>query len=257
MPPLTLNTYLILCPMLFLAAFIDSAAGGGGLISIPSYIVAGFPVHFAQGTNKFTSGASALFSSIRYFRGGKVALSPALFASAGALSGSWAGVKIALFLSNEVFQAVLLVLLPAVGVFVIFYQEKISVRQESLALPVGKRNTLSVVIGFFIGVYEGFFGAGSGTFLILAFNMILGLELLTACGSARVVNMAANMASLLIFMLNGKVFWEVALPCALFSIAGGQLGTRLAVSKGAKFIRPAMALIVALLFTKLLYEFLF
>ena len=119
---ITSSTYLMLCPMLFLAAFIDSAAGGGGLISIPSYLAAGFPVHFAYGTNKFTSGAAAVFSSIRYFKNGKVAVLPALFASGGALAGSWIGAEFALFLSGDVLHKVLLVLLPLVALFVVFYR---------------------------------------------------------------------------------------------------------------------------------------
>jgi uncharacterized membrane protein YfcA len=244
--------------MLFLAAFIDSAAGGGGLVSIPSYLAAGFPVHFAYGTNKFTSGAAAVFSSIRYFKNGKVAVLPALFASAGALAGSWAGAKFALFLSADVLHKVLLVLLPLVALFVVFYRREASVSGENTAMTTKKTKKtmiLSFLVGTVLGAYEGFFGPGTGTFLILAFNTVLGLELLTACGSARVVNMAGNVAALLTFIANGKVVWEAALPCALCAIAGGQVGTRLVVRKGAKFVRPAMLVVIGMLLAKLLYDF--
>jgi uncharacterized membrane protein YfcA len=242
--------------MLFLAAFIDSVAGGGGLISIPSYLAVGFPVHFAYGTNKFTSGAAAMCSSIRYFKDGKVATLPALFASAGALVGSWIGAKFALFLSGDVLHKVLLALLPLVALFVVFYRKDTPVFGENTVMTTKKTLILSLLLGTLLGAYEGFFGPGTGTFLILAFNTVLGLDLLTACGSARVVNMAANIAALLTFIVNGKVVWEAVLPCTLFSIAGGQFGTRLAVYKGAKFVRPAMLAVVGMLFAKLLYDFL-
>jgi uncharacterized membrane protein YfcA len=240
--------------MLFLAAFVDSAAGGGGLISIPSYLIAGFPIHLAYGSNKFTSGASAVFSSVQYFRNGEVALFPVCWASAGALLGAWAGVRLALFLSDEALRALFLVLLPVVAVFIAFQQSKASAARPNPTMPTGKTAFLSLVIGAAIGVYEGVFGPGSGTLLILAFNMCLGLELLTACGSARAVNMAANVTAVLTFVAEGKVLWEVALPCALFSIAGGQLGTRLAIRQGARFVRPLMLVVVALLFARLLYN---
>jgi uncharacterized membrane protein YfcA len=246
--------------MLFLASFVDSVAGGGGLISIPSWLAAGFPVHFAYGTNKFTSGAAALSSSIRYFRSGKISLPVACFAAAGALGGSWLGARLVLFLSDEVLRVTLLVLLPIVGTFTLLCRRN-APTEESPAMALAenaeaeKKRFLSFLIGLVIGAYEGFFGPGSGTFLILAFNFLLGMELLTACGTARLVNLAANLAALLTFVAESRVVWEVAVPCALFSIAGGRFGARCAITRGAKFVRPLMAFVMVLLFAKLLYDF--
>ncbi|QQO08501.1 sulfite exporter TauE/SafE family protein [Breznakiella homolactica] len=252
---ITWQTALILFPMLFLAAFVDSAAGGGALISLPAYMFAGFPVHYVYGTNKFSAGMAALFSTGRYLKNGKIAFLPTLCACAGAALGSWLGAKIVLMLDAVLLQYIFTILLPIAGIFIIVYQIKKPEKHEPREIPRNREIVLSLIIGLGIGAYDGFFGPGTGTFLILAFNGILGMEIITAAGSARTVNLSSNIAALITYIAGGKVIWAAAIPGAVFAILGGQLGTYFAVKKGARFIRPLMIVVVVLLMAKVVYDF--
>lgn len=114
--------------------------------------------------------------------------------------------------------------------------------------------TVSAVIGFVIGVYDGFFGPGTGTFLMLGFTVFIGFDLLTATGNAKVINLASNMGALVTFAVNGAVWWQVGLPTAVFCMLGNLIGARLAVKRGTKAIRPMLLIVLAILTLKLVYD---
>ena len=255
MPEISIWTFVILCPILFLAAFVDSAAGGGGLISLPGYFFAGFPMLNAYGTNKFTAGMGATFSSVQYLKSKKVDLKPTLAACVTSLLGSFTGTRLAILLGNQILQLIMLILLPTAGVSILILQAKKKTKDEGFFVPDEKRVFRAVFIGLLMGFYDGFFGPGTGTFLILLLNGALGMELVIACGSARVINMSSNIASMITYIINGKVVWAVIIPCMLCSILGGQLGTRLAIKNGAKFVRPIIVIMIVLLMTKVVYDF--
>ena len=255
MPEMTLSGACVLFSLLFLAAFVDSAAGGGALISLPAYLLTGMPIHSVYGTNKFTAGMAALFSTGRYLRSGKILLLPTACACLGAVLGSWLGASLVLLIDEALLRTTLLVLLPIAGVFIVLNQRKPPEAQERKALSRRVTVALSLTAGFLCGLYDGFFGPGTGTFLILAFNGILGMEIVTAAGSARTVNLAANAAALLAYMAGDKVVWAVAIPGAVFSVLGGQMGTFFAVKQGARLIRPLMVAVVVLLMAKVAWDF--
>ena len=248
---------LILFPLLFLAAFLDSAAGGGALISLPAYMLAGFPPHVCSATNKVSAGISALFSTARYIKNGKVVWRPVVFACVGALIGSTVGAKVALLLDESLLLTIMLVSLPIVGAVLIASQFRKPKEQEQPEQKMPDRwvPLVSLAVGLAVGFYDGFFGPGAGTFLIFAFNGLLGMELISAAGSARTVNFASNVASVITYAMGGKVLWMVGLPAAIFSTAGGQLGTYFAMKKGAKFIRPLMIVVVVCLISKVAFDF--
>lgn len=254
---LTWQSGLILFPLLFLAAFVDCAAGGGALISLPAYMLAGFPIHYVYGTNKFTAGMAALFSTANYLRHGKIAFLPTACACAGALAGSWLGASIVLRLDPGLLKTIMTILLPIAGVLIIIYQIKAPANPPPREVPRGRTIVLSLVIGFLIGMYDGFFGPGTGTFLILAFTGILGMEIVTAAGSSRTVNLASCAAALATYIAGGKVIWAAAVPGAVFAVLGGLLGTYFAVKKGARFIRPLMIAVVVLLMVKVIWDYFF
>ena len=256
MSELTLQGALILFPLLFLAAFLDSAAGGGALISLPAYMLAGFPPHVCSATNKVSAGISALFSTARYVKSGKVLWRPVIFACVGALIGSAVGAKVALLLDEALLLTIMLIALPVVGIVLIASQfRKPKEGEVEQKLPDKWVPLVSLVVGLAVGFYDGFFGPGAGTFLIFAFNGLLGMELIMAAGSARTVNFASNVASVITYAMGGKVLWMVGLPAAIFSTAGGQLGTYFAMKKGAKFIRPLMIVVVVCLISKVAFDF--
>ena len=249
---LTPRVYLIVLPLVFLAALVDAIAGGGGLISLPAYTVAGLNYDFASGNNKFTSTFGTLMATIRYYRSGKLLVIPALIAAMAALPGSWLGTRAAMALGSRVMQIFMLFAIPIVGGLVLFNRKA---REESR--PVTKRQyPICVLIGLAIGFYDGFFGPGTGTFLIVLFTHLLGMDMVTASATAKPVNLFSNIASLATRIAAGNVLFALAFPAMACSVMGGWLGAKLALTKGARLIRFVMLGVLALLTVRLAMEWL-
>lgn len=246
---------LIVCPMVFLASFVDSIAGGGGLISLPAYLFAGLPVHVAAATNKFSACVGTICATIKFFLSGKIVLTTAVPSAIGALIGSPIGTNIALHISEDVLNLILLIALPCVGLFMVLRRD---LGAETVEKQLSNRRAVltSLLIGFVIGCYDGLIGPGTGTFLILAFTTFLGYDLLLSSGCAKVANSASNCASMVVFFMNGKVLLPVGIPAALFSIAGSQVGSRLAIQGGTRIVRILIFIVLGLLIVKTLSGFL-
>lgn len=250
-----LRTCLIVCPLIFLGAFIDSIAGGGGIITLPAYLLAGFPAHLAAGTNKLVASCGAVTASTKYFRSGTVNLRIAAFAAAGSLLGGMLGAKLALLVSEQTLKLIILVALPLVAIFLVTRKD-FGKEPAERGLSARIQALLSSTIGLIIGCYDGMVGPGTGTFLILFFTGVLGLDLLTSSSCARVANTASNLASCAVFVISGQVRYDVAVPAAVCSILGSYLGARHAVRGGSKSIRKMMFVVLGLLFLKLGYDYL-
>lgn len=246
-------TYLIICPLVFLGGFIDSVAGGGGLITLPAYLMAGLPVHLAAGTNKVVAGIGTATATAKYFRSGKVKLRIALWAAAGALVGASVGAEIAQLLSDALLQGLMLVALPLVAVFLAFRKDFGKETEERTYSPRYER-WVSLLIGLGIGLYDGLIGPGTGTFLIMAFTALLSLDMVTASGCAKVGNLASNVAAAVSFILDGSVLWVLVVPAALCSVAGNYCGALYAIRGGGKKIRGMIFVVLGLLFAKMLWE---
>jgi len=242
---------LVVCPLVFFASFVDAIAGGGGLISLPAYFFTGMPAHMAIGSNKFSSAVGTAFSTARFIRSGNLHLRIALETAVVAFLGSTLGARLALYASDYALRIFMLVTLPCVAIFVLFNRRQIS--DESRFERYGLPRVLCgvVLIGFSIGIYDGFFGPGTGTFLIIAFTTLLGFDLKRACGNTKIVNLTTNVAALFVFISSGQVAYAVAIPATLFSIAGHWLGSGMALKNGAKFIRPVMVAVLCLLLFKI------
>lgn len=250
----TLNMYLIVLPMVFLASLVDAIAGGGGLISLPAYTLAGLDFNYASGCNKFSSTFGTLVATIRYYRSGKLLVLPALFSVAGALPGSWLGTRVAMELGNEMMNGFMVFAIPVVGVLVLF---KGKGPQKAQKVPLTqKTHLICVVTGLVIGFYDGFFGPGTGTFLIILYTWLLGMDMVSASATAKPVNLASNIASLATRIAAGNVFYPLAVPAMLCSITGGWLGSKLALVRGARLIRYVMLGVLVLLTIKLAVEWL-
>ncbi len=248
----TPTMYLLVLPLVFLAAVVDAIAGGGGLISLPAYTVAGLDYDFASGNNKFSSTFGTLVATIRYARSGAVQPVPAAIAAALALPGSWLGTRAAMALGNRVMHIFMVFAIPVVGALVL-----LEGRRPQRARPFTRRQTpLCAVIGLAIGFYDGFFGPGTGTMLILLFTWLLGMDMVTASATAKPVNLASNISSLVTRLAAGNVIFALALPAVCCSIAGGWLGAKLALTRGAKLIRVVMLFVLALLTVRLAVEWL-
>lgn len=250
----TLQQIAIVCPLVFLAGFVDSIAGGGGLISLPAYYLTGLPAHFCLGSNKFSSCTGTLFSTGRFLRSGNFHLRTALTSAGFALLGSFLGAKLTLILDDHALRVAMLILLPVAAVFILFRGRQKTDENHFDQISRGKATLLSGIIGLIIGAYDGFFGPGTGTFLILAFTTILRFDMKTACGNTKVVNLSSNLAALVTFIAAGTIQYSLAVPAAVCSMAGHWIGSGLAIKRGAKFIRPVMLFVLILLFSKLVFD---
>ncbi len=246
------HIWLIVCPLVFLGGIIDAVAGGGGLITLPSYLLAGLPAHIASGTNKCGNAFGTFLSTGRFLKRGDVHIPSAIAGAAGALIGAWAGVQLNLIMPEQMLYYIMLAVVPVMAVFLLlkrnFGQEDRSGELSKCQLVV-----MAAGIGLIIGGYDGFFGPGAGTFLMLAFTGLCRFDLLTASGNTKVANSASNLASLITFALAGKVMWSVGIPAALCGIAGNYVGSSLALKGGAKIIRPMFFVVLGLLLIRLVY----
>ncbi|MBN1040103.1 TSUP family transporter [Clostridium sp. ZS1] len=247
-----MEVLLIICPLVFLAGIIDAVAGGGGIISLPAYIFAGIPIHIAYGTNKFASCIGTSISSIKFFRSGNIKIKPALLSAAGALIGSWFGAQIVLLLNEKYLNYCLIIILPIVSLFLLF-NRNFGIKNKK-EISNKKLYILSFIIGLLLGAYDGFFGPGTGTFLVICFTGILGFNLITASGNAKIVNLASNFSALIAYILGGKVMFSIGVPAAVCAIAGNYLGAHLAIKNGDKIIKPIIFVAIGLLFIKVIFD---
>jgi len=240
-----IHQLLIVCPLVFFAGFVDSIAGGGGLISLPAYYMAGLPPHLALGTNKLSSSIGMIFSTGTYLREGYIYKPLIPVSVAGALIGSWLGAGSVLLLDERILRWIMVVAIPVLALIIIFKKDLLS--PETREINKVREQITAAVISLLIGWYDGFFGPGAGMFLMLAFVGILKLDAVTACGNTKVVNFCSNIAALAVFITAGTVNYALALPGAAFAILGNILGARLTVKKGAKLIKPVMLVVVLIL----------
>jgi uncharacterized membrane protein YfcA len=250
---LTAATYLIVLPFVFLAGLIDSIAGGGGLISVPAYLAGGLPPHLALGNNKFSSAFGTAFSTARYFRHGMIDVPVALCSALLALAGSFLGTRTVLVLDPGFLNGILLILIPVIAVFTLS-NKKLGNRNEAETQPARQKLIIGSIAGLCIGFYDGFFGPGTGTFLILIYTVLLKYDFVQANGNTKVVNLASNVASVLTFLFYGKIIFMLAIPAAAFGIAGNLVGSKLVVRKGVKIIRPVFIAALVILFVKILLD---
>ena len=254
--PELLKLCIIVCPLIFLGAFVDSVAGGGGLITLPAYMMAGLPVHLAAGTNKVVSGSGTLMAAFRYFRSGKIRIRVALCAGLGSLIGGFIGAEIAKLLPGGLLKGMMLVALPMMAIFLTVkkdFGQETAVQKEISGV---REAVTSLVIGLAIGLYDGMIGPGTGTLLIMAFTAFLSVEMVTASGCAKVANLASNVASATSYIMDGFVMWQLAIPALLCSVAGAYCGSQYAIRGGGKKIRNMIFVVLGLMFAKTLYELL-
>ena len=247
-----LKICLMVCPLIFLGGFVDSIAGGGGLITIPAYMMVGVPVHLTVGTNKVVAGSGAFIAAVRFFRSGKVRLIVALCSGAGAITGAAIGAGFAARLSDELLRGLMLVALPLIAVFLAVKKDFGQEKEKSFSRA--HEAMLSLLIGLGIGCYDGLVGPGTGTLLIMAFTAVLGLDMVTASGCGKVANLASNIASAVTFALNGMVMWELVIPAAVCSMLGNYCGAQYAIRGGGKKIKRMIFVVLGLMFLKMLAD---
>lgn len=243
--------YLIVCPLVFLAGFVDAAAGGGGLISLPAYMIVGLNPIDAIGTNKFSASCGTLVATMRYSRCGFIHWREMVLAIIAALIGSWFGARLALMVENEIFKIIMLVILPITAIFVL---NKRALSKYRCPYTTRQTKTIVTILALVMGLYDGFYGPGTGTFLMLMLVGIAHISLEQAVGTTKVINLSTNLASLSVYLVHGKVLFPLALVAAVFGIAGNYIGARHFTRKGAKFVKPIIVAVLVIFFIKLCWE---
>jgi uncharacterized membrane protein YfcA len=234
----------------FFAGTVDAIAGGGGLITLPALLATGMSPHQALGTNKGQSVWGSAAALVSFWRADRVDRKQAVFAFPLGLIGSLIGAQIVLLIDKDALRPVVIGMLIGAAVLLL-------VKKPSEV--TGERRhaaSLALVLAFVIGAYDGFFGPGTGTFLIVGFVALCGKSMTRATADAKVVNFASNLAALGAFARDGSVMWQVALPMAIGQLAGGLLGARLALRGGARLIRAVVLAVSAALVAKLVYDLL-
>lgn len=241
---------LIVCPLVFLAGFIDSIAGGGGLIATPAYMLAGLPMHSVLGTNKAMSMFGTSVAAWKYIKSGNINWHAAIVAAAGSFAGSALGSQLALRIDGNTLKTIFVFILPVVAIFVLFGKKK-NDNENTVMLTGFKLNFVAFLVGVITGAYDGLIGPGAGTFMIIGFNMFVGLDYIKSGGCAKVVNVASNVSAFISFVTAGQVIWALAIPAALFSMAGNLLGSSYAIKHGSAVVKKVMIVVLIGIFIKL------
>lgn len=247
---------LLLCPLLFVAGVVDGISGGGGLIALPSYLMAGLPVTAAYACNKLQSCLGTCASLAKYAKTGYFDLKAALPASLAAILGSWIATQIMFLLSDSVklwiiaVLTVLVILLTLVAGWI-----KID-KNTRMRITLSLKGVLTcAVIGFGLGLYDGFFGPGGGTVALLLFALILKLDMRVGGGIGKMIVVSSNLAGMLAYIFRGEVRYAIALPCAAVNIIGSYVGASLATKKGAGLVKYISWAVVAMLLIQTITKF--
>ncbi|CAH1746435.1 putative membrane transporter protein [Thauera humireducens] len=236
------------------AGFVDSIVGGGGLIQLPALFTAYSGVAPATlfGTNKLASVIGTTSAAIQYSRRVVIPWAVAAPGAVAALVGSWFGAKAVAFLDPALLRPLILMLMVLVAVYTFVRKDLGSISTEPIH---GARSvTLAVSIGGVVGFYDGFFGPGTGSFLIFLFIRFLGMDFLRASVTAKILNVATNVAAIAYFAGNVELMWQLAALMAVCNLTGSVVGSRMAMRHGTGFVRKMFLAVVSVLIARLAYD---
>ena len=245
------SSFLIVCPMLFLAGFVDSIAGGGGLISLPAYLLAGLPIHTAIGTNKFSSTFGTTLSTVHFIRQKLVIARFAIPSVFFGFSGSAIGAKFSLLVSERLLKSLLLIVLPIAAFCVL--NKRIFRPNETDNIKYDFKTFFVVMLSaFVVGIYDGLYGPGTGTFLIIAFSVFARFSIKRANAHTKIINLSTDIAALVVFLLNGHVLISLGIAAAASNMLGNYIGSGLVMTKGVKIVKPLVIFVLSLLLVKII-----
>ena len=247
--------YLVVCLFVFLAGFVDSIAGGGGLISLPAYMIAGLPAHTAIATNKISSAMGTTVSTFYYLRQGFMKWKICVPAIVAAIAGSSLGAKITLMIDEKVLKIAMLVVLPVI-LFYVLRSKALQEKPDYEIVDIVTRNLIMKCIGiaFVVGIYDGIYGPGTGTFLMLLFTAFCHLSLNDAAGTTKAINLTTNISALAVFLFNGAAYIPLGVAAGCCNMVGNYLGIHCFTSNGSKIVKPVMVVVIVIFFIKVVTE---
>ncbi|MDR1774090.1 MAG: TSUP family transporter [Clostridioides sp.] len=247
-----LTKLIFLSVACFIAAFVDSIAGGGGMISLPSYLIVGVSPHLSLGTNKFASTAGACTSAVKFYKSGFVNSKLLKYLLPFTFVGSVLGVKTVLLLNQDFLYPLVLILILAIGIYTLFSKE---IGNEDGFEGLNKKNLcLGIIFAFSLGFYDGFFGPGTGSLLVFGLIKIYKFDFLHATANTKCLNFTSNIAALATFALSSSIDYKIGIMAAIVMIFGAYLGTKIAINKGSKIIRPLFIIISLAVAIKMIYS---
>lgn len=245
-----LSTLLILFLCSGIAGFIDSIAGGGGLLTIPVLLSVGIPPAQALATNKLQSSFGSFSASYYFLRRGYIDLKLIRNAIIFTFTGSACGTLLVQQIDpSSLKQAIPFMLIGFALYFIFSPRIGDEDRQQRLSFFL-----FSLLVGLVVGFYDGFFGPGTGSFLAISFVALAGFNLAKATAYSKLLNFTSNIASLIFFMLGGKILWQVGLVMGVGQFIGARLGSKMVVSKGSKIIRPLLVTMSLVMSARLLWQ---
>jgi len=247
------NTVIILCFIAFLAGFVDAIVGGGGLIQTPAGLILfpNEPIARVIGSLKIPSFTGTFFAARQYLKKVKIPFPRLLLFTSIAFIAAFTGSYCLTLVSNAFMKPVIFIVLILIALYT--YTNKnlgLEIQSVHFQFKWYKGAAICLVIGF----YDGFIGPGAGSLLVLAFISILGFDFLQSNAHAKMVNLATNLGSIVLFVLKGSILWSVALPMAVCNAMGGFLGSKMAIAKGNKFIRRIFLLVIIATLCRLGYD---
>lgn len=242
--------FAMLFAVALVAGFIDTIAGGGGLLALPMLLSVGVPPTQALGTSKLQSVGGSFSSSLYFIRRKVVNIAEQKWIIFCTFVGASIGVCLVQFMKVDFLRQMLPVLIIAVGLYFLF-SPKIGEKDSHQRLSA---TAFGLVAGSSIGFYDGFFGPGAGSFFALAYVMLLGFNLPKATAHAKVLNFTSNITALLFFIIGGNVIWSIGLVMLVGQFIGARLGANLVLTKGQKLIRPMLICVSTVMSCKLIYD---
>lgn len=254
MQDISIFQYIIFGIMLFLTGFVDAVSGGGGLISLPVFLMIGVPTHLAIATNKMDVLFSSLVSIFKYLKekmiNFKLAI-PCIFSSA---IGAYLGSKLVLITSEKVLLALLVIILPTMTLLVLNKNTFNDDGSENIV--VTKEILIKAILGIFIvAIYDGFYGPGAGTLYLLCFILLLKIKIKTANAQIKFIGLAATLTSFINFLINGNMLIDLGVYASICSMLGSFIGTKMVLKDGARIAKPSIIFVVILLVIKLITDF--
>ncbi len=234
---------LFICPLLFIAGIIDGIAGGGGIIALPAYIMAGLPLNVAYGCNKFQSCIGTSASMFRYAKSGYVDLKAALISAVFAIAGSYISTQIMLTLNDSIKRIIIVCAMIFILSLTLLVNRVKS--GESTKIEINTKNVLICFgLGFLLGLYDGFFGPGGGTVALMLYSLAFGYDVRVGSGNGKVIVVVSNLIALINYIVHGYVLYSIAIPAAIVNILGSYIGASLAVKNGTKLVKKILIAVV-------------
>ena len=244
---------LLISAAYFFAGFIDAVCGGGGLVTVPALLAVGIPPHLLMGTNQASTITGSLCALYTYAKNKKIHLFSALISLPFAIVGAYLGSDLNMLIPEKSLQIIMLAMVPILAV-VLLLKKDLGMENHIDELSRRKVMTYSILLGLFLGMYQGFYGPGSGMLALFAFSYFLKMDMLHANGNIKLVVTASCLMASINYAMSGNIIIKIVILATIFNTLGSRFGVKYALAKGSKGIRPMMFLVIAGLMAKIIVD---